>query len=61
MNTYVIGKVAGSAVIINTKKILLLQRSFNSKNEPGKWTFPVGGIEDFDASLSDCVIREVKE
>ncbi len=56
-----IGKIAGSAVILQDKKILLLQRSFNSKNAPGKWTFPAGGIEESDESLEFCVIREVKE
>jgi len=58
---YPIGKIAGSAVILKNKKILLLQRSFNSKNAPGKWTFPAGGIEESDESLESCVIREVKE
>jgi ADP-ribose pyrophosphatase YjhB (NUDIX family) len=58
---YPLGKVAGSAVILKDKKILLLQRSLNSKNAPGEWTFPSGGVEEEDVSIEACVIREVKE
>lgn len=59
---YPIRKVAGAAAIINeNKEILLLKRSRNSKNAPGEWTFPAGGIEEDDISMESCVIREVKE
>lgn len=57
-----IGKIGCSAVIINQdKKILLLQRSLQSKFAPGEWTFPAGGIEPSDHSVEEAVKREVKE
>ncbi len=56
------GKVACCAAIIDAeKRILLLQRSLSSKNFPGAWTFPSGGIEPGDDSVATAVIREVKE
>jgi len=56
-----LGRVAASAAIIRRKKILLLQRTATAKNFPLYWTFPSGGVEEFDESLSTAVIREVKE
>lgn len=58
---YTTTRVAGAAAIIKDEKILLLKRSMNSTNHPGRWTFPAGGVEPNDASMEACVIREVKE
>jgi ADP-ribose pyrophosphatase YjhB (NUDIX family) len=56
-----LGKVAASAAVIRKGKILLLQRSNQSSLFAGFWTFPSGGIEDFDSSIESAVSREVKE
>jgi ADP-ribose pyrophosphatase YjhB (NUDIX family) len=56
-----LGKVAASAAVIRRGKILLLQRTSQSSLFAGYWTFPSGGIEDFDPSTESAVSREVKE
>lgn len=57
-----IGKIACAAAIINQdKKILLLQRSLNTKSAPGEWTFPAGKLDPSDESVATAVVREVKE
>ncbi|MCB9812481.1 NUDIX hydrolase [Candidatus Nomurabacteria bacterium] len=61
METLPLGKVAASAAVIRRNKILLLQRSEKSKLFPGYWTFPSGGIEEFDPNAESAVSREVKE
>jgi len=52
----------GVGVMVRNKKgeFLLGLRTENSRNEPGKWTFPGGGVE-FGETLEDCVVRETKE
>ena len=61
MNNLQLGKVAGSAVIIENKKILLLKRNADKSLFPGFWTFASGGVEETDLSIQDTVVREVKE
>ena len=61
MNKIELGKIAGSAAIIKDKKVLLLKRNTDRSLFPGHWTFASGGIEEFDSSVSETVIREVKE
>ncbi len=56
-----LGKVAASAAVIRRNKILLLQRSEKSILFAGYWTFPSGGIEDFDINTESAVSREVRE
>ncbi len=49
------------AVIFNSEgRILLLQRSFRSRNYPGKWEFP-GGKVDPGERFDDAMVREVLE
>jgi len=52
----------GVGVMVRNKKgeFLLGLRAENSRNEPGKWTFPGGGLE-FGEKLEECVVRETKE
>ncbi len=52
----------GVGVMVRNQKgqFLLGLRTENSRNEPGKWTFPGGGIE-FGEKLFDCAKREAKE
>ena len=56
-----LGKIAGSAAIIENGKILLIKRSDTVSTYPGYWTFPSGGVEETDKTIQDTVIREVKE
>jgi len=56
-----IGRISGSAAIIEDRKVLLTKRNPNLKTCPNFWTFPAGGIDNTDASIEDCVVREVKE
>ena len=46
---------AAAVAIINDEKILMLKRMDN-----GKWTLP-GGTMEFNESLIDCAVREVRE
>ena len=52
----------GVGVMVRNEKgeFLLGLRTENSRNEPGKWTFP-GGCLDFGEKLFDCAKREAKE
>jgi len=52
----------GVGVMIRNDKgeFLLGLRTENARNEPGKWTFPGGGIE-FGETLEQCAAREAKE
>ena len=52
--------LAASGVILNNKKILLLQRSNYTKNFPGYWGCPGGRAENGETA-EENVIREVKE
>lgn len=63
MNSHALqlGKIAGSAAILDKGRILLLRRTERASTFPGHWTFPSGGIEETDSSVRDTVIREVKE
>ena len=52
----------GVGVMVRNEKgeFLFGLRTKNSRNEPGKWTFP-GGCVEFGETLFDCVKRESKE
>lgn len=52
--------LAASAIILQNKKILLLQRSHYTSNYPEYWGCP-GGRADKDETPEQNVIREVKE
>lgn len=53
--------VAVGAMIFNDKgELFLSKRSQNTKNEHGCWEIP-GGSVDFGETLSNTVIREIKE
>lgn len=41
-------RIATTAIIVKEKKYLLVQRGFNKKNFPGKWTVPGGKLEEDD-------------
>jgi len=52
--------LAASGIILQEKKILLLQRSNYTENYPGFWGCP-GGRAEKDETAEQNVIREVKE
>ena len=52
--------LAASGIILQNKKILLLQRSNYTKNYPEFWGCP-GGRAEKDETAEQNVIREVKE
>lgn len=56
METYFV--VTG--VVINKDKILILKKSLNDRNYPGKWSFCSGFAKEFE-SAEDNVLREIKE
>ena len=49
-----------SWIIIENKRILLIKRKFNKKNNPNYWSFPGWWNEDND-SMEETTIREVRE
>ena len=58
-------KVGIGIMIKNKDKVLLGHRHTNQKDtggiyEPDTWTFP-GGKQEFDETIFECAIREVKE
>jgi isopentenyldiphosphate isomerase len=53
---------SSSLWITNNKgQILLAQRKFNKRVDPGKWAEAVGGTVDNDDSYEDTVYREAEE
>ena len=52
--------LAASGIILQRKRILLLQRSHYTQNYPGFWGCP-GGRAEKDETAEQNVIREVKE
>lgn len=52
--------LAASGIILQNKKILLLQRSHYTKNYPEFWGCP-GGRAELNETAEQNVIREVKE
>ena len=52
----------GVGVMVRNAKgeFLMGLRTKNSRNEPGKWTFP-GGCVEFGETLEQCAVREAKE
>jgi len=56
-----LGKIAGSAAVIQDNKVLLLKRATDSALFPDHWTFPSGSVEDSDLSIECASVREVKE
>lgn len=58
-------KVGVGVLIIKNNKVLLGHRVATQKDtggiyEPGSWTCP-GGKQEFNETIFDCAIREVKE
>lgn len=53
-------RIGAAGIIINDKKLLLIQRSEIHKNFPKYWACPGGGIENGE-TLEMAVDREVKE
>lgn len=56
MKTY----FAVAGVVRNKDKILILRKSLNDRNYPGKWGFCSGFVREFE-SAEDNVLREIKE
>ncbi len=44
----------------NREELLLLKRSQDSNNNPGKWDLP-GGKMELDETLKEALVREVQE
>ena len=55
-----IGVGVGAFILNDNNEVLMLLRSEQCKNEAGKWMIPGGGV-DFNETLENCIIREVKE
>lgn len=55
-----IGVSVGAVIINDQGEIFLSLRGKEVRNESGKWEFPGGGV-DFNETLSDAIVREVKE
>lgn len=54
-------RVGCGAIIINDKnEVLLIKRSANLENEPGKWARPGGKVE-FGETVEEAVVREMGE
>lgn len=51
---------AGSIIIDDNKRILLVKRASDKKLFPNSWSFPGGKLEEWE-SLEEAVVREVKE
>ena len=45
----------------NQNQVLLQKRSQFEKHNPNKWSICAGHVEEFDTSLENAVVREVKE
>lgn len=45
----------------NQNQVLLQKRSRFEKHNPNKWSICAGHVEEFDTSLENAVVREVKE
>ena len=43
------------------RRLLLLHRSATEPTFPSLWEPPGGGVEDYDATILDALVREVKE
>lgn len=50
-----------NAVIRDGDKILLSQRSFEEKHEPGKWTIPGGKIEITEGDVFNIIEKTLKK
>ncbi len=65
LNSQILHSIVVSAVIEKDGKILISQRSFEEKHEPGKWTIPGGKIEvtpgDVFHILEKTLAKEVEE
>lgn len=55
-----IGVGCGALIINDNNETLLLQRTDQSRNEPGFWSKP-GGTVEFGETVEAAIIREVKE
>lgn len=53
-------KIASVVLLNEDGKVLILQRSKNSKNNPGRWNFP-GGHIDKGESPKEAAVRECEE
>lgn len=55
-----IGVGVGAFILNDKNEFLMLLRSENCKNEHNKWMIPGGGV-DFNETLEEAIVREVKE
>ncbi len=55
-----IGVGCGALIINNKNETLLTKRTPKSRNQAGLWSKP-GGMVEFNESVEDALIREVKE
>lgn len=56
MKTY----FAVAGIIMNKGKVLILKKSLEDRNYPGKWSFCSGFVKEFE-SAEATVLREIKE
>jgi len=49
-----------TGIIRNKGKVLILKRSADAYNYPGRWSFCSGYVREFEAA-EDSVLREIKE
>lgn len=65
MDTSKLHSIIVNALVVKDGKILVSQRSFEEKHEPGKWTIPGGKIEKTEGDVFGVVektlAREVME
>lgn len=60
IGTDYIGVGVGALIFNDQGKLLLCKRGKKARNEQGKWEIPGGALE-FGESLSDGLVREIKE
>lgn len=48
-------------ILNNNNQVLLLKRSEKEKYNANKWSVLAGHVEDFDLTIEDAVLREIRE
>lgn len=51
---------AVAGVVMFEKKVLILRKSLNDRNYPGKWSFVAGFSKEFEPA-EEGILREIKE